>query len=127
MLAAPFTLSGGREARRNLKIGSRCYINQGCVFDALAPIEIGDDVAFGHDVLITTAAHRIGTAERRAGLVEPASVRVGHGVWLASRVVVLPGVEIGDGAIVAAGAVVTQSVPKNVLVGGVPARVIREL
>lgn len=127
LVAASFTLTGGRAARRNLKIGRRCYINQGCVFDALAPIEIGDDVAFGHDVLITTAAHRIGTAERRAGLVEPAPVRVGHGAWLASRAVILPGVEIGDGVIVAAGAVVTRSVPNNVLVGGVPAKVIREL
>ncbi|MEO8695711.1 MAG: DapH/DapD/GlmU-related protein [Acidimicrobiales bacterium] len=97
------------------------------MFDALAPIELGDDVALGHGVLITTAAHRIGTAERRAGLVEPKPIRIGHGAWLASRSVILPGVEVGDGAIVAAGAVVTQSVPPNVLVAGVPAKVVREL
>ena len=127
LLAGPFTLTGGRGARQNLTIGRRCYMNQGCVFDAAAPIDIGDDVAFGHNVLITTAAHRIGTPDRRAGLVEPAPVRIGHGAWLASRAVVLPGVEVGEGSIVAAGAVVTQSVPPNVLVGGVPARVIREL
>jgi acetyltransferase-like isoleucine patch superfamily enzyme len=127
LLDSSFTLTGQRDARRNLKIGVMCYINRGCVFDALAPIDIGDEVSFGHEVLITTSAHRIGTPERRAGLVEPRPVRIGHGAWLASRAVILPGVEIGDGAIVAAGAVVTRSVPPNVLVGGAPARVIREL
>ena len=127
LVASPFRLTGGRGARRNLTIGRRCYINQGCVFDAVAPIDIGDEVAFGHEVLITTSAHRIGRPERRAGLVEPAPVRIGHGAWLASRAVILPGVEVGEGAIVAAGAMVTRSVPPNVLVGGAPARVIREL
>jgi maltose O-acetyltransferase len=124
LLETSFTLIGRRQ---NLKIGRMCYINRGCVFDALAPIDIGDEVSLGHEVLITTGAHRIGAPERRAGLVEPAPVRIGHGVWLASRAVILPGVEVGDGAIVAAGAVVTRSVPPNVLVGGTPARVIREL
>jgi acetyltransferase-like isoleucine patch superfamily enzyme len=127
LLASSFTLTGGRAARRNLKIGMMCYINHGCLFDALASIDIGDEVSFGHQVLITTSAHRIGTRERRGGLVEPMPVRVGHGAWLGSRAMILPGVDVGDGAIVAAGAVVTRSVPPNVLVGGTPARVIREL
>ena len=124
LLEASFTLSGRRQ---NLTIGRMCYINRGCVFDALAPIDIGDEVSLGHEVLITTAAHRIGAPERRAGLIEPAAVRIGHGAWLASRAVILPGVDVGDGAIVAAGAIVTRSVRPNVLVGGTPARVIREL
>lgn len=127
LLESSFTLTGGRDARRNLKIGLMCYINSGCLFDALAPIDIGDGVSFGHEVLITTSAHRIGMPDRRAGRVEPRPVRIGHGAWLASRAVILPGVEVGDGAIVAAGAVVTKSVPPNVLVGGAPARIIREL
>ena len=127
LLESSFTLTGGRDARRNLQIGRMCYINRGCLFDALAPIGIGDEVSFGHEVLITTSAHRTGMSDRRAGLVEPRPVRIGHGAWIASRAVILPGVEVGDGAIVAAGAVVTQSVPPNVLVGGAPARLIREL
>jgi maltose O-acetyltransferase len=110
-----------------LTIGLKCYINHGCVFDALGSIDIGNEVSFGHEVLITTSTHRIGTPERRGGLVEPDPVRVGHGAWVGSRAVILPGVEVGDGAIVAAGAVVTRSVPPNVIVGGTPARVIREL
>jgi maltose O-acetyltransferase len=127
LLASSFTLTGGRAARRNLKIGVRCYINHGCLFDALASIDIGDEVSFGHEVLITTSAHRIGAPERRGGLVEPEPVRIGDGAWLGSRAIILPGVEVGDGAIVAAGAVVTRSVPPNVVVGGTPARVIRAL
>jgi maltose O-acetyltransferase len=127
LLMSSFTLLGGREALRNLSIGADCFINQGCVLDASAPVAIGDDVAFGHGVLITTSSHRIGAPNRRSGLLEPLPVRVGNGAWLASRVVVLPGVDVGDGAVVCAGAVVTRSVPPNTMVGGVPARHIRDL
>jgi maltose O-acetyltransferase len=127
LLASPFTLTGGRAARANLTIGSMCYLNHGCIFDAVGPIVIGDDVSLGHEVLITTGAHRIGDASRRGGLVTPQPVRVGNGVWIGSRAVVLPGVTIGDGAIVAAGAVVTKDVAPNTLVGGTPARPIRDL
>jgi len=121
------TIIGGRQAWGNLTIGEDCFINQDCVFDATAPIVVGDNVNFGHGVLVTTSAHRIGTAERRAGLLEPSGVRIGHGAWVSSRAVVLPGVEVGDGAIVAAGAVVTRSVPAHTLVAGVPAREVKRL
>jgi acetyltransferase-like isoleucine patch superfamily enzyme len=121
------SIVGGRGSWRNISIGADCFINQGCVLDATAPIEIGNDVNFGHDVLITTSGHRIGWPDRRAGALEPAPVKIGDGAWLASRVVVLPGVEIGAGCIAAAGAVVTSPMPPNTLFGGVPARVIRRL
>jgi maltose O-acetyltransferase len=127
LLVSSLAVIGGRGSWRNVSIGSNCFINQGCVLDATAPIEIGNDVNFGHDVLVTTSAHRIGHADRRAGALEPAGVRIGNGAWLASRVVVLPGVEIGAGAVVAAGAVVTRSIPPHTMVGGVPARKIKPL
>lgn len=127
LLMSSFTLTGGRGAWRNLTVGRLCFINHGCVFDASGPIVIGDEVNLGQGVLITTSSHLIGAPERRAGLLTPEPVRIGHGAWLASRVVVLPGVEVGDGAIVAAGAVVTRSVAPHTLVGGVPARLIRHL
>jgi len=110
-----------------VSIGARCFINQGCVFDASAPIEIGDDVAIGHQVLLTTSGHRMDQAVRRAGALAPEPIRVGRGAWLASRVVVLPGVTVGNGAVVCAGAVVARSVPDNAMVGGVPAKLIRML
>ena len=127
LLSSSIAVIGGRGSWRNVSIGSNCFINQGCVLDATAPIEIGDDVNFGHDVLVTTSAHRLGMPDRRAGALAPAGVKIGDGAWLASRVVVLPGVEIGPGAIVAAGAVVTRSVPHDTLVAGIPARPIRSL
>ncbi len=127
LLMSSFMLIGGRGAARRLTIGADCFINQDCVFDATAAIEIGENVNLGHGVLITTSSHAIGGPDRRGGRLEPEPVRVGDGAWLASRVVVLPGVEVGDGAIVAAGAVVTRSVPPHTLVGGVPAREIRRL
>ena len=127
LVMSRLTVIGGKNAWRNLVIGADCFINQECVFDATAPIVIGDNVAFGHGVLITTSSHRIGAPDRRSGLLVPESVRIGDGAWLASRVVILPGVEVGDGAIVCAGAVVTRSVRPNTMVAGVPAREIRQL
>jgi maltose O-acetyltransferase len=126
LLSAPRVL-GGPSAAKKLRIGDDCFLNHGCVFDASAPIVIGNHVNFGEGVLITTSSHRIGGPARRAGLLEPEPVRIGDGAWLASRAVILPGVEVGAGAIVCAGAVVTRDVPPHTMVGGVPARPIRPL
>ena len=127
LLTSNPSVIGGRGAWRNLTIGTDCYINQGCIFDATAPIAVGNHVAFGHGVMVTTSSHLIGSPDRRSGLLKPEPVRIGDGAWLASRVVVLPGVEIGAGAVVCAGAVVARSVAPNTMVGGVPARLIRRL
>jgi len=127
LLLSGFSLIGSRGSSRNLVIGRHCFINHGCVFDAAGLIEIGDEVNLGQGVLITTSSHVIGTPDRRAGRLTPEPVRIEAGAWLASRAVILPGVTVGEGAIVAAGAVVTRSVAPNTLVGGVPARVIRHL
>ena len=127
LVASSFTLTGGRRARQNLTIGLMCYINHGCVFDALGPIDIGDEVSFGHEVLVTTGAHQIGSSERRGGHIDPRPVRIGDGAWIGSRAVILPGVEVGNGSIVAAGAVVNRDVAPDTLVGGTPARLIRHL
>jgi maltose O-acetyltransferase len=118
-------IGGATDPASRLVIGEECRINVGCTFDVSAPIEIGDHVAFGHDVLLVTGGHRMGPPGRRALDVEPKPVKIGSGVWLGARVTVLPGVTVGDGAIVAAGAVVTKDVPPNTVVGGVPARAIR--
>ena len=91
-----------------------------------AMTHLGKEGDIVHQV-ITTSSHVIGTPERRAGRLKPEPVRIGHGAWIASRAVILPGVEVGEGAIVAAGAVVARSVAPNTLVGGIPARVIRHL
>lgn len=77
--------------------------------------------------MILTNGHHISNSGRRAGELQAKPVKIGKDAWLSTRCTILPGVEIGEGAIVAAGAVVTKSVPPNVMVGGVPARIIREL
>jgi maltose O-acetyltransferase len=119
--------TGGRDLYRNLTIGQNCLFNIGCFFDLGAPITIGDGVAIGHQVMILTSSHDIGPPERRAAALAIRSVTIGRGAWLGARSTILPGVTIGAGAIVAAGAVVNRDVPPNTLVAGVPARPIKPL
>ncbi|MDW3214164.1 MAG: DapH/DapD/GlmU-related protein [Ilumatobacteraceae bacterium] len=120
-------IAGRGPAERRLRIGDRGWINAGCYFDASAPITIGDDVAIGQGVLILTQSHELGPSERRAGALTDAPVTIGDGCWLGARSVILPGVTIERGSIVAAGAVVRHDVPPDTLVAGVPARTIRDL
>ncbi len=127
LVFALFRLLGGRGASHRLVIGSDCFINADCVFDATARITVGHRVALGHGVLITTSGHDMRFPDRRAGALEPAPVSIGNGAWIASRSTILPGVTVGEGAVVAAGAVVTRDVPAHTVVGGVPARMLRQL
>ena len=121
-----FRLAGGSSPARHVSIGSYCFVNDGCRFDASAPISIGNGVYVGHDVAVLTATHELGHAERRAGLLVGKPITIEDGAWIGARSTILPGVTIGSGAVVAAGAVVTASVDPNTLVGGVPARLIRK-
>jgi acetyltransferase-like isoleucine patch superfamily enzyme len=119
--------TGGRDIYRNLRIGGGCWINAGCFFDLGATITIGDRVAMGQQVMIMTNGHLLAGPGRRAGALLARPVAVGNGAWISTRATILPGVTIGEGAVVAAGAVVTRDVAAHTLVGGVPARLIREL
>jgi acetyltransferase-like isoleucine patch superfamily enzyme len=120
-------IEGSPRPAQNLRIGDRCWINGGCVFDTSAQITIGDRVALAQDVMVLTGTHEIGGPASRAGMVVNQPVRVGNGSWLGARAVILPGVVVGEGAIVAAGAVVTHDVEANTVVAGTPARVVRTL
>jgi len=118
---------GDGDVVRNLLVGEGCALNTPLHLNASAPIRIGNRVGIGHHVVIITDTHNMGDASCRVGdrLSRPVSVE--DGAWIAARVTVLPGVTIGRGSVVAAGAVVTRDVPPNCLVAGVPARVLREL
>lgn len=106
-----------------LRIGDRVFVNCGTVLIAVVGIEVGDDVAFGHEVLVLDSnSHGL-----EGGPHVTAPVRIGDGTWLGARSIVLPGVTIGKRVMVAAGAVVTRDVPDDVLVAGNPARVVRPL
>jgi len=117
----PFTTDCGK----NLRLGERVFVNSGCRFQDQGGITIGDDALIGHNVVIATLNHDLDPGQR--GTTAPRPVVIGDRVWIGANATVLPGVTIGDGAVVAAGAVVTKDVPPRTVVGGVPARVIREI
>lgn len=122
------TYSGVGNIYKNLIIGERTLINVHCFFDLAATITIGSFVAFGPGVTLLTGTHEIGTAERRATknlMKKP--VHIGDGCWLGAQCVIYPGVTVGDGSIVSAGAIVYKDVPPNTMVGGNPARVLQKL
>lgn len=120
-------IDGFRYAYGTVRIGSGTYVNRDGYFEGEAPITIGDQVSIGPGVTFLTVGHRIGPSSRRAGAFDIRPVTVEDGAWIGANVTVLPGVRIGAGAVVAAGAVVTQNVPPNTLVAGIPARVKRAL
>jgi acetyltransferase-like isoleucine patch superfamily enzyme len=94
-----------------------------------AIIEIGDDVLFGPGVTVLTATHGTdspGLPIVAQGAIE-SDVRVGRGAWLGANTVLMPGVQIGIGAVVGAGAIVTHNVDAHTIVAGVPARPLRRL
>jgi maltose O-acetyltransferase len=116
--------SGSGRIRSRLTIGSGGWINVGCTFELNDTITIGDRVAIAHEVMVLTSTHKIGTSHRRAGVKVTSPVSIGDGVWLGARSVILPGVTVGDGAVVSTGAVVTKDVPPNSVVAGAPAMVV---
>lgn len=108
---------------KNIHIGKRVFINSGCKFQDQGGITIGDDVLVGHNCVIATLNHAM-DPEHRADMI-PAPVKIGNKVWIGANVTILQGVNIGDGAIIAAGAVVNRDVPPRAIVGGIPAKVLK--
>ena len=110
----------------NITVGRAVFIGYECAFTGHAAINIADQVMIAHKVNLVTAGHPVQPEKRRAYITaEPITIETN--VWIGAAATVLPGVTIGADAVVAAGAVVTHDVPPATLVGGVPARVIREL
>ena len=110
---------------RNIRVGKRFFINSGCCFQDQGGIELGDGCLIGHQVVIATLNHDLDPNKR--GSMIPAKVTLGKNVWVGAHATILPGVKIGDNAVIAAGAVVTKDVPANTVVAGVPARVIKRI
>ncbi len=110
---------------KNITLGKRIFINSGCKFQDQGGVVIGDDCLIGHNTVMATLNHDLAPS-RRADM-HPAPIVLGRNVWIGSNVTVLPGVRIGDNAVVAAASVVTKDVPANTVVVGSPARVVRSL
>lgn len=113
-------------APKHVRIGSRVYVGRNCAFYGWGGLEIGDGALIAREVLILTRNHlyRDSSKPIREQGHSYAPVAVGSGAWIGARVVLLPGVQVGPGAVIAAGAVVTKSVEEDCVVAGIPARAI---
>jgi maltose O-acetyltransferase len=109
-----------------LTVGDRSGIGINARIDG--PVSIGADVMMGPDVMIYAIGHEFGDISRpmiEQGMSAPSVVTIHDDVWIGARVIILPGVTVGSGSVLAAGAVVTKDVPAMTVVGGNPARVLR--
>jgi acetyltransferase-like isoleucine patch superfamily enzyme len=118
---APFSTNFGKHTR----IGKNVFINHGCSFLDLGGITIQDDVLIGPQVKLVTENHPVDPMHRKS--LDLKSIHIARNAWIGAGAIILPGVTVGENAIVAAGAVVTQDVPSNTIVGGVPAKHIKNI
>lgn len=126
-LGCNVNIEHGADFDSGLTIGDNSSL--GIDSEAFGPISIGRDVMMGPECVIITRNHahsRTDVSMIRQGYEDYRPVTIGDDVWIGRRVIILPGVSIGDGAIVSAGAVVTKDVQPYTVVGGVPARKIKE-
>jgi len=110
-----------------LSIGENCWIGKNLVVHGNGTVCIGDNCDIAPEVVFLTGGHQVGTANRRAGVGERYHISVGNGTWIGARSTILGNTSIGHGCVITACACVTKSISDDVMVGGVPAKVIREL
>jgi acetyltransferase-like isoleucine patch superfamily enzyme len=118
---APFYTNFGRF----ITIGKRVFINHACSLLDMGGITIEDDVLIGPKVNLVTENHPLDPVDRRALICKPIVIK--RNAWIGAAATILPGVTIGENAVVAAGAVVSKDVAANTVVGGIPAEFIRSL
>lgn len=111
----------------NIHLGRSVFVNYGCVLLDCATIEIGDYAQLAPNVQLYTAGHPINADERRTGLEFANPIRIGRDAWLGGGVIVLPGITIGEAAVIGAGSVVTRDIPPSSVAVGNPARVVRTI
>ena len=122
MLIPPFYCTGGVD----ITVGRNVFVNQNCTFYDLGGLDIGDEVMIGPNVSLITSGHPLAPSQRRAG-VTFAPITIERNVWIAAGATIIGGVTVGQNSVVAAGSVVTRDVPRDCLVGGNPAWVIRSI
>jgi maltose O-acetyltransferase len=110
----------------NVYLGQRVYFNFNCVVLDVCEVKIGEFTMFGPAVQIYTATHPLDAAlRRREEFAKP--IEIGSDCWIGGGAIILPGVKIGNKAVIGAGSVVTRDVPSGVVAAGNPCRVIREI
>lgn len=110
---------------KHLSIGKNVFINFDCVFLTLGGITIDDNVLIGPGVKVLSEGHSLSSDERQT--LVPGRIHIRQNAWIGAGSIILPGVTIGENAVVAAGAVVNRDVPANTVVAGVPAKTIRTI
>ena len=115
------------DSGKNIYVGDQFLTNYNVTILDIMPVHIGDYVMIGPNTLITTVNHPLTPKGRREHLGIGKPVTIGNDVWIGGNVTILPGVTIGNNVVVAAGAVVTKDVPDNCVVGGVPAKKIKDI
>lgn len=120
-LLPPFYTDYGQ----NIRVGENVFINQGCTFMDRGGITIEDKVLFGPKVNLVTINHPVDPDKRRSTYSKPIYIK--KGAWIGINATIMPGVTIGENSIVSAGSVVTKDVQDNVIVGGIPTKVIKEI
>jgi len=108
-----------------ITLGKNVFINHACSFLDMGGITIEDDVLIGPKVNLITENHPLDPSDRQALLLKPIVIK--RNAWIGAAATILPGVTIGENAVVAAGAVVTTDVPSNTVAGGVPAKHIKNI
>ena len=111
----------------NIHVGNNFYVNFDCVILDVCEVRIGENCFIAPGVHIYTATHPLNPFERVSGAEFGKPVTIGNNVWIGGRAVINPGITIGDNVVIASGAVVTKDVPSNVVVGGNPAKVIKNI
>ncbi len=120
-IRAPFHCDYGY----NIHLGEGVFLNFGCTVLDVVPVRIGAGTQIGPGVQILTADHPHDPAQRGQMLEFGRSVTIGRNVWIGGAALILPGITVGDNAIVGAGSVVTRDVPAGVTVAGNPARLLK--
>jgi acetyltransferase-like isoleucine patch superfamily enzyme len=110
---------------QHIELGKNVFINHACTFLDLGGIIIEDDVQIGPKVNLLTENHPLESSKRK--FLDVKSILVKKNAWIGAAATILPGVTIGENAVIAAGAVVSKDVPANTVVGGVPAKVIKTI
>lgn len=111
----------------NIEIGDNFYANHNLIILDPAKVTFGDNVFIGPNCAFYTPLHPLDAETRNKGLETAKPIKVGNNVWFGGNVVVLPGVTIGDNAVIGAGSVVIKDIPANVLAVGNPCKPVKEI
>lgn len=109
------------------ELGENVFVNSNVYFMDGGRVQLGNNVFIGPNSGFYTAAHPLDYRSRNTGLEKASPIVIGNNVWIGAHVAVMPGVTIGDGAVIGAGSVVTKDISPNTLAMGVPARAVKEI